>query len=148
MDIEIYEIIIKDVIDYIKENDLIMVEICNKVFKSIVLGKIESYANNLNKEECKKIIKSYGSYFEVLRIYNDDDDINELFNNNENNFYKELARFVIYKRWFDESHKLATAYENVAEIIIENKTESENENDDEKSEEEQSEDDDKSETEY
>ena len=146
MDIEIYEIIIKDVIDYIKENDLIMVDICNKVFKSIVLGKIESYANNLNKEECKKIIKSYGSFFEVLRIYNDDDDINELFNNNENNFYKELARYVIYKRWFDESHKLATAYENVAEIIIENESESEseNENDEEndKSEEEQSEDDD------
>ena len=51
---------------------------------------------------------------------------------------------MIYKRWFDESHKLATAYENVAEIIIENKSESENENDEEndKSEEDQSEDDD------
>lgn len=144
MDITIYEDIVNSIIDYIKRNELLMVDIDNNKFKSLVLDRVENYSNNLDIYECKKIIKSYGSFFEVLRIYADDEDIHELFNNNENNFYKELSRYVIFKRWFDESHKLVNAYEYIAEIIIDNQI---NESETEPEADENLSDNDKSETE-
>lgn len=124
MDIDIYEEIIIRVVKHIRDNDMIMSEINTNIFKVLILEQVEEYSNYLDKQDCKKIIKSYGSFFEVLRIYADCEDIYELFNNNEINFFRDLAKFVIYKRWFDESHKLVNAYEYVAEHFIDNNNDS------------------------
>lgn len=116
----IYDTIINKCLLNIDKNNISFYEFNLKSCITLLKTEIDNYIEYINIKKAKTIIKYNYSLFNALKLYNETEDINDLLNNDEINFYKDLCKFIIFEEYI--KFKLLDAYDIINNHLENNKS--------------------------
>ena len=126
MIIEIYESVLNKVIEFIKNSKFKKQDVIFGAFKELIKEKIQELIFEKDIYECKRIVKYYGTIFNALKQV---EDINNVLDNNELGFFRDLANLVIFKNCFDGVDNIVKAWNYILDNVdFENSDDENNDN--------------------